>query len=109
MVWMEKESKLTQARLQQLLRYKHRLKPLNVADFMGMVNELGKLPQKKADLSQPFGQLLSKSQPGCGYLVKFKPLLVKAELTKPSILTHYNPQAPTKHVQMHHPTVQVLF
>ena len=60
-----------------------------------MVNQLGKFSQNLADLTQPLRQLLSKKSTwlwGPEQDLAF----AKAELTKPTVLVLYSPQAPTK-------------
>ena len=65
--------------------------------FMGMANQLGKFSPNLADLTQPLRQLLSKKSSwlwGPDQAQAFAK--VKEELSKPTILHLYNPQAPTK-------------
>ena len=65
--------------------------------FMGMANQLGKFSPNLADLSHPLRQLLSTKNAwvwGPEQEAAFS--LVKAELTKPSVLVLYNPAAETK-------------
>ena len=65
--------------------------------FMGMVNQLGKFSASHADLTQPLRQLLSRKSSciwGPDQAQAFAK--VKAELSKPTVLHLYNPQAPTE-------------
>jgi len=74
--------------------------PTNVSElrrFMGMVNQLGKFTSNLAELTQPLRQLLSKKSAwlwGPDQDLAFAN--VKKELAKPTTLSLYNPQAPTK-------------
>ena len=74
--------------------------PTNVPElrcFMGMANQLGKFSSSLGDLTQPLRQLLSKKSSwiwGPDQVQAFAK--VKEELSKPTILHLYNPQAPTK-------------
>ena len=74
--------------------------PTNVSElrrFMGMINQLGKFSHNLAELTQPLRQLLSKSSTWVWGPDQDKAFSqVKLELTQPTILTHYNPDAPTK-------------
>ena len=74
--------------------------PTNISElrrFMGMVNQLGKFSQNLADLTQPLRQLLSKKSTWLwGPEQDLAFAKVKAELTKPTVLVLYSPQAPTK-------------
>ena len=74
--------------------------PCNITElrrFMGMANQLGKLSPNLAEYSQPLRELLSTKR---GWL--WGPdqeqafARVKAELTKPTVLTLYDPQANIK-------------
>lgn len=65
--------------------------------FLGMVNQLGKFTPHLAELTQPLRELLSKNRSwiwGPSQSQAFK--LVKQELTKPTVLTLYDPNADTK-------------
>ena len=65
--------------------------------FMGMVNQLGKFSSNLAELRQPLRQLLSKRSTwlwGPAQAEAFRKM--KEELTKPTVLALYNPDAPTK-------------
>ena len=70
--------------------------PHNVSDhrrFMGMVTQLGKFTPNLAQLSQPLHDLLStcsKSSWNWGPSQREAFSLVKMELSKPSVLAHYN-------------------
>ena len=74
--------------------------PTNVSElrrFMGMVHQLGKFSSNLADLTQPLRQLLSKNSTWMLGPAQDKPFSdIKIELSKPAILSLYNPQAPTK-------------
>ena len=64
---------------------------------MGMVNQLGKFSSNLADLTQPLRQLLSNKYTWMWGPAQDKPFSdIKIELSKPTILSLYNPQAPTK-------------
>ena len=62
-----------------------------------MVNQLGKFSPRLAELTQPMKELLSKNcqwqwdQSQDAALTS-----VKAEITKPTVLAHYDPKADTK-------------
>ena len=65
--------------------------------FMGMVNQLGKFTPNLAQLSQPLRELLGKNTTwvwGPSQSEAFS--LVKEELSKPTTLALYDPEAPTK-------------
>ena len=74
--------------------------PKNVSDlrrFMGMVNQLGKFSSRLAEISQPLRELLSVKRSwiwGPDQERAFSEL--KSELTRPTILALYDPQAETK-------------
>ena len=74
--------------------------PKNVPEahrFLGMVNQLGKFSPRIAELSQPLRELLSTKQSwvwGSSQEQAFAQ--IKVELTQPTVLALYNPQAPTK-------------
>ena len=74
--------------------------PTNISElrrFMGMVNQLGKFSSNLADLTQPLRQLLSKKSTWMWGPAQDKSFSdIKIELSKPTILSLYNPQAPTK-------------
>jgi len=74
--------------------------PTNISElrrFMGMVNQLGKFSQNLADLTQPLRQLLSRNSTWLWGPDQDRAFAeVKAALTKPTVLTLYNPLAPTK-------------
>ena len=74
--------------------------PTNVSElrrFMGMVNQLGKFSPNLTDLSQPLRALLTKKSTWLWGPQQDRAFqTVKAELTKPSVLAFYDPQAPTK-------------
>ena len=64
--------------------------------FMGMVNQLGKFTPQLADLTQPLRGLLSKGNAWVWGPDQDKAFTqVKEELSKPTVLALYNPQAPT--------------
>ena len=74
--------------------------PCNVSEvrrFLGMVNQLGKFSPRVSELTQPLRELLSSKRSwtwGSSQEEAFSQ--IKAELTKPTVLTLYDPQAPTK-------------
>ena len=74
--------------------------PSNVPElrqFPGMANHLGKFTPNLAQLSQPLRELLSKKNSwvwGPAQEVAFNQ--IKADLTQPTVLTLYDPAAPTK-------------
>ena len=74
--------------------------PTNISElrrFMGMVNQLGKFSLNLADLTQPLRQLLSKKSTWLWGPDQDQAFAnVKAELAKPTVLTLYDPLAPTK-------------
>ena len=65
--------------------------------FMGMINQLGKFIPNLAELTQPLRELLSKkSQWLWGPAQSSAFDRIKKELSKPTSLAHYDPDAPTK-------------
>ena len=65
--------------------------------FMGMVNQLGKFTPRLAELTQPLRELLSKSNTWVwGPAQKRAFLEVKEEISKPTTLALYDPEAPAK-------------
>ena len=65
--------------------------------FMGMTNQLGKFTPRIAEICQPLRELLSSKRSwvsGPTQEEAFKE--IKAELTRPTTLVLYNPDAPTK-------------
>ena len=74
--------------------------PTNISElrrFMGMTNQLGKFSHNLAELTQPLRQLLStRSTWLWGPEQEQAFTNVKTELTKPTVLALYDPQAPTK-------------
>ena len=74
--------------------------PKSVSDlrrFMGLVNQLGKFSSQIAEISQPLRELLSTRREwtwGPDQIRSFSE--IKTELTKPTVLAHYDPQAETK-------------
>ena len=74
--------------------------PTNVSElsrFMGMVHQLGKFSSNLADLTQPLRKLPSKKSTwmrGPSQVKSFSD--IRIEVSKPTILSLYNPQAPTK-------------
>ena len=65
--------------------------------FLGMVNQLGKFTSNLAQLTQPLRELLGKNSTwvwGPSQSEAFS--LVKEELSKPTTLALYDPEAPTK-------------
>ena len=65
--------------------------------FMGMVNQLGKFTPNLSSLSQPLRELLSSKRSWCwGPSQEESFRQVKLELTKPTVLSLYNPSAPSK-------------
>ena len=74
--------------------------PTNITElrrFMGMVNQLGKFSPNIADLSQPIRPLLSKRAAWLWGPQQDKAFEdIKKELTKPTVLTFYDPKADTK-------------
>ena len=76
--------------------------------FMGMINQLGKFTPNLAELTQPLWKLLSKiSQWLWGPAQSSAFDGIKTELSKPTSLAHYDPDAPTKYQLMLHPTGSV--
>ena len=75
--------------------------PHNVSElrrFLGMVNQLGKFSPCVSELTQPLRELLSTKRSwmwGPSREEAFSQVK-KAELTKPTVLTLYNPTVPTK-------------
>lgn len=74
--------------------------PKSVSDvrrFMGLVNQLGKFSPKIAEYSQAIRELLRSNRIWTwGPAQEEAFTRIKEELTKPTILTHYDPQAETK-------------
>ena len=76
------------------------LPPKNATEiqrFLGMVNQLGKFSPNISNLSAPLWQLLSNKQAwlwGPDQANSYRQL--QSELTTPKVLTHYNPEFPTK-------------
>ena len=74
--------------------------PQSVSDlwrFMGLVNQLGKFSSRIAEISQPLRGLMSnKSAWVWGPDQERSFAEIKQELTKPTVLVLYNPQAETK-------------
>ena len=74
--------------------------PTNVSELrrvMGMINQLGKFSSRIADLSQPLRSLLSKRNSWLWTETQDKAFVqIKDELSKPTVLALYNPQASTK-------------
>ena len=74
--------------------------PSNVPElrrFLGMVNQLGKFSRNLAELTQPLRDLLSKKNTWIWSEAQDQAFSrVKVELTKPTILAPYCPQAATK-------------
>ena len=74
--------------------------PQSVSDlqrFMGLVNQLGKFSSRIAEISQPLRGLLSnKSAWVWGPDQERSFVEIKQELTKPTVLVLYDPQAETK-------------
>ena len=74
--------------------------PTNISEprrFMGMVNQLEKFSMNLADLTQPLRQLLSKKSTWIwGPMQDQAFAKVREELTKPTVLSLYNPQAVIK-------------
>lgn len=74
--------------------------PSNITElrrFMGMANQLGKFSPHLAELSQPLRELLSTKRAwvwGPDQQHAFSE--VKTELTRPTVLALYDPEAPTK-------------
>ena len=74
--------------------------PKSVSDvrrFMGLVNQLGKFSPKIAEYSQAIRELLRSNRSwtwGPAQEESFS--RIKEEFVKPTVLTHYNPQADTK-------------
>ena len=75
-------------------------KPENVSDlrrFMGMINQLGKFSRRLAEISQPLRELFSSKRSwtwGPNQEQAFSEL--KTELTRPTVLAVYDPQAEKK-------------
>ena len=74
--------------------------PQNLSDlrrFMGLVNQLGKFSSKIADISQPLRELMSTKRVWVWGPAQDKAFMdVKEELSKPSVLALYDPNAETK-------------
>ena len=74
--------------------------PTNLSDlrrFLGMANQLGKFSPRLAEITQPLRELLSSKKTwlwGPDQQSAFSE--VKSELSRPTILTLYNLEAPTK-------------
>ena len=65
--------------------------------FMGMANQLGKFTPNLSTLSQPLRELMSTKRSWCwGQPQQESFEQVKLELTRPTVLALYNPNAPTK-------------
>ena len=78
-------------------KMKHPTSVPELRRFMGMVNQLGKFSPNLAELTQPLHELLSKSSTWTWGPHQSKAFtLVKEELSKPTTLALYNPEAPTK-------------
>jgi len=77
----------------------HMSPPTTVSElrrFMGMVNQLGKFTPRLVELTQPLQELLSKSRTWVwGPAQKCAFPQVKEELSKPTTLALYDPEAPT--------------
>ena len=74
--------------------------PNSVSDlrrFLGMVNQMGKFSPNMAELSQPLRELLSTKRSWTWGPSQDRAFtLIKAELSKPTVLALYDPQANTK-------------
>ena len=74
--------------------------PHNIMELrrlMGMVNQLGKFSHRLAEISQPLHELLSTKRSWVWGTDQERAFAeVKAELTEPTVLTFYDPQADTK-------------
>ena len=74
--------------------------PSNIPElrrFLGMVNQLGKFSSNLADLTRPLRELLGKKSTWLWDTAQDQAFSsIKAELSKPTVLALYNPQAPTK-------------
>lgn len=74
--------------------------PTNVSELrrlLGMANQLGKFSSRLTEISQPLRLLLSKKTTWMwGDAQEQAFINLKEELSKPTILALYNPQAPTK-------------
>ena len=74
--------------------------PTNIPEgrrFMGMANQLGKFSKNLANLTRPLRQLLSKHSTWLWGPEQDQAFTkIKTELTKPTVLALYDPQAPTK-------------
>ena len=85
---------------QKLSAIKQMSPPTNITElrrFMGAVNQLGKFSPNVSELSAPLRKLLSTKNAwlwGPEQETSFRHLI--SELTTPTILTFYNPSAPTK-------------
>ena len=88
------------ADLEKTLAIQEMKPPMTVSElqrFMGMVNQLGKFTPNLAQLTQPLRELLGKNSTwvwGPSQSEAFS--LVKEELSKPTTLALYDPEAPTK-------------
>ena len=74
--------------------------PTNVTElrrFLGMANQLGKFTSQLASLTQPLRELLRAQRQWIWSTEQQKSFeQVKRELTRPTILTAYSPEAPTR-------------
>jgi hypothetical protein len=61
---------------------------------MGLVNQLGKFSLALAEISQPLRELLRMWTWGSAHEECFT--VIKAELTKPTVLSHHDAHAATK-------------
>lgn len=70
--------------------------------FLGMVNQLGKFSPQVANISQPLRELLSTKKTWLWGPPKNEALeKLKVELTQPTVLALYNPEASLKSPLMH--------
>ena len=70
---------------------------LELRHFMGMANQLGKFSRNLAELTQPLRQLLNKKHTWLWRPAQEQAFArVKEELTKPTVLAMYDPEAPNK-------------
>ena len=66
----------------------------NLGRFMGMVNQLGKFSPRLAEHAQPLRELLSSKNTWIWGPVQDRAFSnVKEEITRPTVLAHYNPEA----------------
>ena len=86
-----------QEKVSAILKLKAPTNTTELRRFMGMVNQLGKFSPNLATITQPLRELLSIKRSWVWGPEQAKSFSqVKKELTRPTILTLYDPAAPTK-------------